>query len=485
MNRVEPGRAAATDAFLRLVHPSGAASQVLYLDGGPSHASSSPVADVILFAPTSLQCEDETSFNAALTQAIRAMNKRAVLYVYAPRRWRRALVRSLGRRGLSAGTPIAHLRSGDARYYVPLSARCVEFAIRTWPLSPRWRKVQRLLKAFPRSSGLLGWTLPSVGFAIHLPGDAPFDWLLNALDTALNREAIVATSWRGAGAALAFAFSEQKIEPDLIVKSASNAFRGSIHREAKMLEEVAPTTQAAAIAVPRIFDYWEGTKDARLTQTAVLGQPVSMLLRSEPQQLESIIERLSISLAAWHRATITQRELTAEHCETLLHEPVRKLLARLERGTEYLAWLSLRISAVIGRTVPFVCAHNDLTMSNVLQDYDGRMGLVDWEVASACGLPLGDFWYGACDAAIFSRGQDRPSAFDDCFSADGELRPLIAAHEQRLRSAVGGPREWIDLCFHACWLQHAANEQSRGDGHGEQPFLAIAQRLVGHSMRPA
>jgi hypothetical protein len=35
-----------------------------------------------------------------------------------------------------------------------------------------------------------------------------------------------------------------------------------------------------------------------------------------------------------------------------------------------------------------------------------------------------------------------------------------------------------EVAFHACWLQHAANEHRREDPESRPPFLSIVQRLA-------
>lgn len=484
MNRAGPADASASDAFLRSLHSSVAPSDILHLDGAPARLPSDRHADVVLFTPTPAQCADRARLNVALTEALASMNAGAILYAVAPPRYRRTIARSLRRRGLTIGAPVVHLSSGEACYHVPLSGRCLVFAVRTWPQSWRWRPIIRLLKAVPVSGSLLSMVLPAVGFSACRPGVIAFEWLLSRLDVPDESDAIVATSWRGpGGATLIFAFSGSNAEPDLVAKLASPALRAAIRHEADMIEQVAPTAQAAGVRVPRMLEYSETAARGLLLQTAVPGQPLSTLLGEDPGQLDTIVARLSTWLTQWHRDTVTHVKLTAEHCEQLILAPVRSLVAELDRGREYLAWLSQASSGFIGRAVPFVCAHNDLTMSNVLRDSEGRIGVVDWETARPDGLPLADFWYSICDAAAATGNRDRPSIFDECFARDGHRRALVAPHEQQLRAAVGNPDEWLDLCFHACWLQHAANERVQDSQTGDRPFLAIAGRLMELALR--
>jgi hypothetical protein len=123
--------------------------------------------------------------------------------------------------------------------------------------------------------------------------------------------------------------------------------------------------------------------------------------------------------------------------------------------------------------MPFVAAHNDLTMVNVFLPQDG-LGIVDWEDASDEGLPLVDFYYSVVDAAAASmRYADRGEAFNRCF---GEASGLAVRHEQKLMRALALTPAQAELCFHSCWLTYAARERRAATSPG--PFLEIARRLL-------
>ena len=95
---------------------------------------------------------------------------------------------------------------------------------------------------------------------------------------------------------------------------------------------------------------------------------------------------------------------------------------------------------------------------------------------SVAALPLTDFFYAAADARAAADGfRDRVEAFARTFSADGTPAADIEALQARLVAALGLEPEIVQLCFHACWLRHAANELAQS---GAGPFVEIATRVA-------
>jgi hypothetical protein len=422
------------------------------------------------------------SFEEIVDEAVAAMSPGGVLYVVAPRRLRGKILRLVRGHGLEIGIPTVRLRSGAARYYIPLTARSLRFAVDSWPLPRRWRFVMQLLQVAPGSSRVLRFLLPRVGFAAYQSESPPFSWLLSRL-TESPAEALVATSWRGTEAsALVFGFAGRNGVPVIVAKQAPLSKRSSACHEAKMLDQVAPRAQQAGIGVPRLIELLDKWGQAYVLETGVSGRPLSQLLVGRRADLSTIVHTLSAWLEAWHQSSTQRATLTSTECEEMILEPARSLAEGLLFGHEYVEWLHKACSRLVGTEVPWVNTHNDLTMANVLLDGDGHVSVVDWEVARARGLPLADFWYSVCDAATACGSQDRATMFNHCFLAGGALNALVAPHDRRLRKIVGGPPEWLELCFHACWLQHAVNEQTERLADEGSPFLAIVNALAASAL---
>jgi len=373
--------------------------------------------------------------------------------------------------------PFIHLRSGDARFLIPLTSRSLGFALRTWPmsLSRRWREVERLLR-IPGVTRIVRAVLPKLHRTAR--GGADADLLaLQVASQSNDREVIVATSWRGKdGAITLFRFGADDRDPETVMKLAPASRSAALQHEASILGKLGPDAESAGARVPRVIEFSEAEGGGSLIISGLAGQPASALLRRQPGDVPKLVDQVSNWLERWSALTLSTAELTPAHCEQLALDPVRTLAQEIDNGDAYIELLKRACEPLVGRAVPFVSAHNDLTMSNILVDGEGRIGVVDWEEARSNGLPLADFWYSACDALVAAGDVDRPSAFDQCFPTAGGRSQLIEAHERRLRSIVGGPPGWADLCLHACWLQHGVNEQTRSAGDS-RPFLAVVNRL--------
>jgi hypothetical protein len=114
-------------------------------------------------------------------------------------------------------------------------------------------------------------------------------------------------------------------------------------------------------------------------------------------------------------------------------------------------------------------------MANVLLGDGVPIGVVDWEMAREDGLPLVDLVYAIADAAAArERYTARPEAFDEMFGA--QPATLATRLVGRQTEDLNLEPRLIRVCFHACWLHHAANEARVSPGGG--PFLAILERVA-------
>ena len=243
--------------------------------------------------------------------------------------------------------------------------------------------------------------------------------------------------------------------------------------EAAALADLGPEARRAGAQVPVALE--DGRLDGAplLVTTGIQGAPASALIAARPQRRVRLIERLAEWLERWNVATAIDGVLSAELLECELLAPARKL-GLPER---HVAELGRLCSRLVGRPVKLVAAHNDLTTANVLVDRNDGLGIVDWETAERRTLPLGDLFYALGDAEAAVTGfVDRPQAVVALAAAEGvEL-------ESRFVATLGLDQRVADVCFHACWLRHAANE-SRREGGGERPFLQIVRTISERQVR--
>jgi hypothetical protein len=166
--------------------------------------------------------------------------------------------------------------------------------------------------------------------------------------------------------------------------------------------------------------------------------------------------------------------------EKFLLQPARSLAPDLQSGDAYFEHLERRCALVIGLPFPFVAAHNDLTLANILRNGSRGLGIVDWEAANPMHFPLVDLLYIYVDAVNILPGFDgRFRAFQSCFQPSSSHFAILRDRIRRSMKAIALPDECFDLCVHACWLHHAANE-ARTQYGAVRPFLQIAQWLASH-----
>ena len=310
--------------------------------------------------------------------------------------------------------------------------------------------------------------LPGIGFSAFRDGTTPFGWLVDRLGGA---DVALMTNWRTEEAPfLLFALGTNET---LLAKRGGQRFQAGISHEAAMLEQLRPGLANAGLQVPRVVDRHRTRHFYSLIESDVPGRPLAGLIREgHHRQIGAIIERLAEWLSRWNRATVRQIELTPALVDELILSPAREVAQQA-----YLQWISGQTERLVGRKVPLVAAHNDLTMANVLGDRSAILSVVDWEAASTDGLPLADFHYAACDAVACLAGGDRLAAFRACFLEDGDIWQLMQQCEEQVRTITAGPPEWLELCVHATWLRHAANEQGRPSSRADGAFIGIVNAL--------
>ncbi|HEX5258784.1 MAG TPA: hypothetical protein VFW35_08385 [Sphingomicrobium sp.] len=420
---------------------------------------------------TRAQCRDVAQRAAMIQKALAALEVDGVIWVDAPGRWRSAVAANFRAAGLEIGAPVAWRPRGSASVEFALADRGLRFALDRGHVSERWRTILAVLRYLPWGRPMLLRLLPGIGFSAFRDGTAPFGWLVDRLDSAHGADVALLTNWRAEEAPfLVFALGTNET---LVAKRGGKGFEARISHEAAMLEQLRPGLANAGLHVPRVVDHHRTRHFSSLIESDVPGRPIAGLIREgHHRQLGAIIDRLADWLSRWNRATVRQVELTAALSEQLILSPAREVAQH-----EYLAWISGQTERLVGRKVPLVGAHNDLTMANVLGDRSAILSVVDWEAASTDGLPLADFYYAACDAAACLAGGDRLAAFQACFLEDGEIRQLVEKCEKPLRAMAAAPVEWLELCVHATWLRHAANEQARSSSRADGTFIGIVNAL--------
>ena len=472
------GEAGPSRALLNSLHPSGEAATVLSLDQATQLRTTTRRGDVVVLTMTAEQCRDASQRRAMIQNAVAALASDGVLWVDVPGQWRSPLKAALRSSGMVIGRPAVRRARGAARVEFALTLRGLRFMLASGLVSPRWRLALAGLKSGPWAAALLLRFIPDVSFSAFWPGTMPFKWLMDREPATQEADVAVATNWRGERAPfLVFALANQAI---LVAKRAGPECHAQIAHEAAMLRLLGAGLANVGLEVPRLIDSHTTPKLHSLIETHVPGRPLASWIREgRHRDLGAITDRLAEWLSRWNSQTVRYVELTPAMAEQLILSAARDVEGAIAGGSAYVEWISRQTGRLIGHKVTLVAAHNDLTMANVLGDRSGIRAVIDWEAASPDGLPLADFRYASCDAAALIGGGDRVSAFRACFLDRGDTLERMRHSEAQLRAIIGGPPEWLELCIHACWLRHAANEQARSSPRPDKSFNEIVTILAG------
>jgi hypothetical protein len=430
-------------------------------------------ASLVVIAPSELEAGDPHWHGASAKQAAAALDPDGVVYVLAPPRPRRRLRRALRKVGIERVEGFLHAPDvARSRFIVPLRRRTLRYAFaQLVPTSARYRLLASLVAALPPTRALELLAGP-VGFAAQRPM-APdlFGWLG---DDGASRVAIVALGVEDPERVTVHAFPRSARSPSFVAK-----LGGGPDRDAALAAGQAHCAGAedAGIAVPGpLPPIGDGQPIWR--ETALTGTNAALLLRRRPRRLPEIVPPLVRWLDEWQRRTATETVLGPTLLDEWIREPLAALQGSLHAGGDYEGRLEGLCRSAEGR-VPLVTMHGDLTMANVIVGRRGpngrtRIGVVDWETARPRALPLLDLFYMLADAGAAIGGyEDRPAAARDCFSGVGRSARSTSAARLQLARTLRLTDDVTALCFHACWLHHAANEaRTQADGK-PRPFLEI------------
>ncbi|HZQ08142.1 MAG TPA: phosphotransferase, partial [Anaerolineae bacterium] len=414
------------------------------------------------------------------------LDRDGLVYVLAPARWRRMITRLLAAHSLSIELAILHHPNWTtSRYLVPIQTAPIEYAFTALaPARESRRWLARLALVTPLGEKGVSAFLPAAGLVARRPSARRIcEWLFrrNAHSSQVGTF-LIQSSWRGAttGGVVVYHFPGTEPHPDSVAKVATTAHQEwGQAQEAKNLIDLAPKARDAGVRVPRLLAQEKIGDRTVLYETALRGQALSILLAQHPARSRNLLEQLVNWLAHWNQSTRIIRRINPEELNRAIIQPAQRVTPFCEQGEDYLNWLIRRCEESIGVPMPFVAAHNDLTMANIVQSDDGIFGILDWEAARRINFPLTDLFYMYVDAVAAAQVYtSRLRAFEACFISDGTHSAHFKEQQQRILRAIELPGALYDLCLHACWLHHAVNEQRASTAISPRPFLEIVQWLA-------
>lgn len=466
---------------LELLLPLGRSGHALVLGSGcpavldpPRRAEgANEPASLVVIAPSRLEAGEPAWLDAAAKRAGASLAPDGVVYVLAAPRPRRRLRRALREHGLARVEPFLHVPDVQrSRFVVPLRQPTLRHALaQLVPLRSRNRPLAALAAALP-TARVLELLAGPVGFAAQR-ATAPdlFGWLGEAGAPPI---AIVALGAEESGRTTLHVFPRSARSPSFVAKLGGGSDRDSALAAA---EAHAATAGSAGVVVPRPLPPIVTHREPVWRETAVPGTNAAVLLRRRPRRLPEVVHALVTWLDEWQRRTASESDVHPELLDEWVREPLARLRSSIGAAGDYESRLEALCLRSAGR-VPLVTMHGDLTMANVLVQ-DGRpgrtaIGVVDWETSRARALPLLDLFYMLADAVAAVGGyEDRPAAARQCFSTAGGSAGSTTSALLQLARTLGLNDDVTALCFHACWLHHAANEARVRKPGEPSPFLEI------------
>jgi hypothetical protein len=265
----------------------------------------------------------------------------------------RALRRRLQAAGFARGPRLLHIPDVEgSRFVFPLGGAEASFALRTVvPAAVRERSAVRVLGLVPVPVGPTS--------TVFTRGRAPFEWLARLEPPQARCTAVIARAWRASGASVLYRFAGGR-DPDAVVK-----LGGGSAAEVEALHLLrADAVAAGGARLPEVRQRSEVDRLTLVVQTPVDGVPAPRALAGDREAARRLLDDIAVWLEAWAERTARPRELAAEDAKRLVLGPASALAPLL--GAAAIERLESLCEAAVGRPIPFVAAHNDLTAANVL-----------------------------------------------------------------------------------------------------------------------
>jgi hypothetical protein len=455
-------------------HPTGAPRLRLALGqwAGTGGGEDDGPVDLAVVAPSGVEVS-----RAWLRRSISLAGERlaadGVLWIIVSRRWRGTAERALRRCDLVLLDAVLTIPAWPhSEHLVPLEPAALRDAGPRHlglPRAAAWiagglvsaNGVRRLVRRVAPGCALV---------AAREPRPRVLRWLGDLDGRGIATATVSAGPRRGARVAVAMRFGARKHAPDLVVKVAlDETGMKRVQAERAALERLgaAAASAGAEVPVPR-----PSTPPWLLATSALAGRPAAAVLASASRRLEPIAAAVADWLLEWNSATASEMPATEALLDELLVGPADRLTAAGVAAEHYAAAMTMLAGRLQGRGLLVVAAHNDLTMANVL-DGGQSLGILDWESATAVGLPLVDLWYALADGVVHASSVTHAGAVEALVAGRPPAPAELARTPAKHAAALGLTVDQAILAFHACWLGHADDELRRGLADG--PFMAVVR----------
>ena len=259
---------------------------------------------------------------------------------------------------------------------------------------------------------------------------------------------------------LFFVLAEGRRDPLLVAKVPRLAGdNGQLDREVGNLRRVQALQPGGFDSIPRVLAYEDYGGHRLLIETAVEGQPLRPdYVRQHPAEG---IGPVTEWLIDFHRASARPASEISDWFERLVALPLAQLAGVFPENAPEQPWIEAMREAVAPlreARFPLVFEHGDFSSPNILLGPERAVGVVDWELAEAAGLPGSDIFF-FLNFAAFSRSRARSNdqylaAFREAFfGSSAWARPYV----QDYCRGVGLEPRLLRALFLLCWGRYVAN----------------------------
>jgi thiamine kinase-like enzyme len=270
---------------------------------------------------------------------------------------------------------------------------------------------------------------------------------------------VLTPGFRASSNVILMMFTQGKTQPALVAKvSRLPGDYSQLRSEAENLEKIQSSRLGGFDSIPRLVALSENHDHSFLIETMLPGSLMSpAVVRQQKTTCTEAVVNWLIELAV---ATAKPSVEDDGWFERLVLEPTKSLSNALPLSPkeEQLLARSWEVTAPLaGHDLSLVFEHGDASDPNLLTMKDGKVGVVDWELAQANSLPAVDIFFFLAYVAFSQRRAKKHAeymaAFDDAFFGPSAWAiPYVVRYAQ----SVGLTEESLTPLFVLCWQRYLA-----------------------------
>ena len=253
---------------------------------------------------------------------------------------------------------------------------------------------------------------------------------------------------------------ESKPEPVLVAKVPRLAGTAqTVIREVSNLQAVQASRPGGFDTIPRVVAFEQYENHQVLVETALVGRPISPeIVRQDPDRCCELVVDWLLEV---QQPSFNKVYVETNWCERLVERPLIYLESSMpfnDWETHLMRQTRLLVANLCDADLPMVFEHGDLSHPNLFLLKDGRVGVVDWELAEPEGLVAYDLFffltYVAFARSNAQTASDYLTAFERAFfGPTAWAKPYVDMYARRFRLDA----DQLTALFVLCWARYLSN----------------------------